>query len=67
MPSRGATARTVSVLEAPLARLNVGHVTTPLKCAPLFVALTNVDPLGSESSTATSLAVLGPAFVVTMT
>ena len=34
---------------------------------PLFVAETNADAVGNESTMATSLAVLGPPFDVTMT
>ena len=63
----GATTLTVSARLAPLARLNVLQVITPLAWLPLFVALTNVTPLGSVSTTATSLAVLGPAFDVVIT
>ena len=67
VPSSGARTHTVSVRLAPLARLNVDHVITPLAWLPAFVALTYVPPLGSESTSATSLAVLGPAFDTVIT
>jgi hypothetical protein len=67
VPSNGARTRTVSVRLAPLARLNVDHVITPEASEPLFVEETYVPPLGSESTSATSPAVEGPALLVVIT
>jgi hypothetical protein len=67
VPSSGARTRTVSVRLEPLARLNVDHVITPLACTPEFVEETYVPPLGSESTSATSAAVDGPALLVVIT
>jgi hypothetical protein len=67
VPSSGARTRTVSARLAPLASENVLHVITPLACTPEFVEETYVPPLGSESTSATSAAVDGPALLVVIT
>jgi hypothetical protein len=67
VPSRPASTRTVSTLDAPLASENVAHVITPEAWEPLLVEDTYVPPLGSESTSATSAAVEGPALLVVIT
>ena len=63
LPLAGAVIVTVKLVEAALARLIDGKVTTPLPYDPPPLALTNVAPAGNVSLTTTAEAVDGPLFV----